>query len=74
MEVKLAAEGSATRPLEKLDRAKRRKISMTAALWLSSTGFEGYSRFDVAVVRGKPGGFTVEIFENAFPAEGRFSI
>lgn len=74
VEVKLALEGSATRPLEKLDRVKRRKIASAASVWLASTGFEGYSRFDVAVVRGKPGAFTIDYYENAFLAEGHFVV
>jgi len=74
VEVKLAASGSATMPLEKLDRTKRRKIASSAALWLASSGFEGFSRFDVAVVRGVPGAFSVEYYENAFRAEGGFVV
>lgn len=74
VEVKLAREGSATRPLEKIDRTKKRKIASAAALWLASSGFGGFSRFDVAVVRGIPGRFTIEYFENAFTADGRFMV
>jgi putative endonuclease len=74
VEVKLALDGSATRPLEKIDRVKQRKIASAAALWLASSAFEGYSRFDVAVVRGSPGAYTVDYYENAFTTDGRFLV
>jgi putative endonuclease len=74
VEVKLAADGSATMPLEKLDRTKKRKIASAAALWLASSGFEGYSRFDVAIVRGTAGRLSVDYFEDAFRAEGHYTV
>lgn len=74
MEVKLAAEGSATMAWEKIDRTKKRRIAATAAAYLAARPFSGFCRFDVAVVRGSPGAFQVEYLEDAFRCDGGFTV
>lgn len=72
--MKLASEGSATMAWEKIGRTKQRRIAATAAAYLSARPFPGFCRFDVAVVRGCPGAFTVEYLEDAFRCGGGFTV
>lgn len=74
LEVKLASDGSATMPWEKIDPVKQSRIAAAASIWLAASRFPGYCRFDVAVVRGVPGAFTVEYLEDAFRAGGGYSV
>lgn len=66
IEVKHAVKGSEHLALAKVDGLRRRRITASASEWLSVSGFRGDCRFDVILVTGYPGAFTVEVFENAF--------
>jgi len=66
IEVKHAVKGSEHLALAKVDNLRRRRITASSSEWLSVSGFRGDCRFDVILVTGYPGTFTVEVFENAF--------
>lgn len=74
VEVKLASSGSATMAPEKIDRRKQSKIAGTAAVYLCGNPFPGDFRFDVAIVRGAPGSFEIDYFENAFVSRTLFTV
>jgi len=65
--VKLATDGSATMPLEKIDAGKQIKIVQATSLYLASHDLPDQVRFDVAVVRGTPPDLRMDIYlEDAF--------
>lgn len=66
IEVKHAVKGSEHLALAKVDNLRRRRMTASASEWLSVSGFRGDCRFDVILVTGYPGAFTVEVFEDAF--------
>jgi len=73
VEVKLAADGSATMALEKIDPVKQSRIVLAVTHYLSSPALPEEPeevRFDVAVVRGVPPDLRVSLYlEDAFRPE-----
>lgn len=71
VEVKTRAENTKVRPYEYVDFRKRRKIIITARIYMQSNGFGLQPRFDVAeVFVAKNGEMKLNYFENAFGVEG----
>jgi len=67
IEVKFAADSSATMPLEKIDSKKQSHIVMAAEAYLSTHPFDGEIRFDIAIVAGSADEFRLGIYlEDAF--------
>ena len=67
VEVKLAVDGSATLPLEKIDMEKQARIVMATTAYLASGNYPDEVRFDVAVVRGSPPDLRMDTYlEDAF--------
>jgi len=60
-------------PAETIKPMKKRHIVKTALFWAQTHGIRLQRtriRFDVAALIGSDGGFEMEYFEDAFPAEG----
>lgn len=67
IEVKFAADNSATMPLEKIDAQKQARITLAASAYTSLHTVESEIRFDVAVVTGSADEFRMKIYiEDAF--------
>jgi len=70
VEVKLATDGSATMPLEKIDADKQARIALATSVYLASHDPPDQVRFDVALVRGIPPDLRMDIYlEDAFRPE-----
>jgi putative endonuclease len=70
VEVKLASDGSATMALEKIDPAKKARISHGVLHYLSGHECPEEVRFDVAIVRGVPPDLRLDLYlEDAFRPE-----
>lgn len=70
-EVKTRSENSLVTPLEAVDAAKRRRLTLTAQDFLSKFGYELQPRFDVAQVitytrADGSTGYKLDYLENAF--------
>ncbi len=67
VEVKLASDGSATMALEKIDPAKMERLVHAARAFLARVPAPDETRFDVAVVGGRPGALRLTGYlEDAF--------
>lgn len=67
IEVKFAADNSATMPLEKIDAEKQSRIILAAGAYISLHTVESEIRFDVAVVAGSMDDFRMDTYlEDAF--------
>lgn len=70
VEVKTRSDNSYVRPYEYVDKRKRRKILVTASIYMQRNGYGLQPRFDVAeVFVHDDGQMSLNYFENAFGAE-----
>jgi putative endonuclease len=74
VEVKMASRGSRTMIPEKLDRRKRDHLASAAAAFLARRGLSAVCRFDLAEVRGEPGGFSMDYLAGAFRPGGDWTV
>ncbi len=70
VEVKTRAYGSFAKPQEYVNSPKKRRILISADIYLKNNGFGLQPRFDVAeVFLGTTGDFEINYIENAFGAD-----
>ena len=75
-EVKARKAGSMVSGLEAVDFAKKKKIIMTADIYLSENPSDLYVRYDIAEVMLTKGAKVagVDIYEDAFDTEGIYTV
>ena len=74
VEVKMASRGSRTMVVEKLDARKREHLTRAAAAFLAESGISATCRFDLAEVRGEPGGFRITYHASIFRPRGDYTV